>query len=100
MSKRFVATSSFSLGRGRVFVTNYKQKDGTLGYTENEVGGLTKQQIRDHFDVVDVSGEKVVEQATAAPGELRAVSRTCDDCGFEAASNAGLAAHKRSHESE
>ena len=97
MAKRYQATSSFSLGRGKVFVTNYKQRDGSQGYTEDQVSGLSKKQIRDHFDIVDVSGAKIVEQATAEPGEVRAVSRSCDECGFEAASMAGLAAHKRSH---
>ena len=97
MSKRYMPRSSFSLGRGYVFVNGHKQKDGTHGYTEHEVGRLTKQQIRDHFDVIDVSGKSVVEQATAAPGEERAVSRICDECGFEAATVAGLGAHRRTH---
>lgn len=42
----------------------------------------------------------VVEQATAAPGELRDVpveaEHRCDRCGTTAKSAAGLAAHKRS----
>ena len=97
MSKRYIAKSSFSLGRGRVFVTGFQQQDNTQGYTEEQVVSLTAQQLRDHFDVVNLSGDSVVEEATAAPGELREVSRVCGECGFSAASNAGLAAHKRSH---
>ena len=100
MAKRYVVTSSggFSLGRGKTFVANWKQPDGTLGYTEQEVSRLTKQQIRNHFRVIEVSGASVVEAATAAPGEKRELSRTCDECGFSAKSNAGLAVHQRSHE--
>lgn len=96
MAKRYMPRSSVSFGRGRVFV--HSRKGDKIGYSEKEVAGLTKQQIRDHFDVIDVSGDKVgVEEATAAPGEKRSVSRVCDECGFEAASMAGLAAHQRSH---
>ena len=92
------SSGGFTLGRGKTFVANHKQKDGTLGYSEADVSQLTKKQIRDHFDIVEVSGESVVEAATAAPGELRDLSRTCDECGFSAKSNAGLAVHQRSHE--
>ncbi len=97
MAKRYVAHSPFSLGRGRRFNPDHRQPDGSFGYTDQQVDGLSKQQIRDHFDVVDVSGGQV-EQATSAPGEKRSVSRVCDDCGFEAKSMAGLSVHRRSHE--
>lgn len=57
-------------------------------------------------EVLDVSDPVVadrrslfepVEKATAAPGELRATSHTCEVCGKVAASRAGLGAHMRVH---
>lgn len=54
--------------------------------------------LRVHHDVPAAGGG--VEQATAAPGELRrvpAAELVCDLCGVTAKSAAGLAAHKRSH---
>jgi len=41
-----------------------------------------------------------VEQATAAPGELRSLSFECDVCGKVTASRAGLASHRRTHEGD
>lgn len=38
-----------------------------------------------------------VEQATAAPGEVRTTTHVCDVCGKVTASRAGLGAHKRVH---
>ena len=38
-----------------------------------------------------------VEQATAAPGEIRTTTHTCEVCGKTAASRAGLGAHMRVH---
>ena len=39
-----------------------------------------------------------VEQATQAPGEKRDAHYECDECGQTAKSQAGLAAHRRSHD--
>ena len=39
-----------------------------------------------------------VEQATQAPGEKREASHECDECGQTAKTQAGLAAHRRSHD--
>lgn len=63
---------------------------------------------REHLFVsADRATSAPVEQATAAPGERRNVQRaettethTCDVCGQEAKSAAGLAAHKRSHDED
>lgn len=79
MSIRYVPRSSFVLvdkkGRQRQFNPNRRRSDGTLGYTKDEVDGLYKEQLRSFKTVgVDVEDE-VVEQATAAPGEKRSLSR-------------------------
>lgn len=50
---------------------------------------------RGHLFVPDANP---VEQATAAPGEVRATSHVCDVCKFVSKSAAGLAAHQRSHD--
>ncbi len=99
MATRYIVNSQggISLGRGKVFVANHKQNDGTFGYTAEDLSRLTKAQIADHFHAIEVAGVGV-EEATAAPGEKRSISRVCDDCGFEAKSMAGLAVHRRSHE--
>lgn len=39
----------------------------------------------------------LVEQATAAPGELRTTTHVCEVCGKTTASRAGLGAHMRVH---
>lgn len=74
MSVRYVARTSFvcsdKRGARRRFQKGHE-------YSADEMKGL----YRDHLKMFDrVSGE-VVEQATAAPGEKRAVSRgdTADD---------------------
>lgn len=41
-----------------------------------------------------------VEQATAAPGEVRTTVHVCDVCGKETASRAGLGAHMRVHKDD
>lgn len=54
--------------------------------------------VRDHPDLwkpIDVHFGVV--EATAVPGEKRGTP-TCDECGFEAKTVAGLGAHKRSHD--
>jgi hypothetical protein len=75
MSKRFVPVQSVvtvdKKGRMRRFQADHKQRDGTLGYTEAEVAGVSLGLFR----VVEVDpgdGDVGVEQATAAPGEKRA----------------------------
>lgn len=42
-----------------------------------------------------VSG--AVEQATAAPGEVRETAHVCEDCGYTSKTRAGLGAHRRTH---
>lgn len=98
MAKRYIARGEFSLGRGKRFGT-FIQKDGTAGYTRAQLEGrLTADQIRKNFHEVEVTGS-IVEEATAAPGELRTITlHECDECEFEAKSAAGLAAHQRSHD--
>lgn len=66
-------------GRKRFFQGQRRLPDGTLGYTTEELKGLSRDNLR-MFRKVDVSGtdvtdDGVVEQATAAPGEKRTVGR-------------------------
>lgn len=95
MVKRFVPRSSISFGPGKLYTPQHRQPDGTPGYTEDQVSGLSDKQLNS-FRAIEIIGDDV-EEATAAPGEKRNVSRTCDDCGYVAKSIAGLAAHQRSH---
>lgn len=47
---------------------------------------------------VDRSGlVEPVEQATAAPGEVRETTHVCEVCGYTARTRAGLGAHARTH---
>lgn len=41
-----------------------------------------------------------VEQATAAPGEVRETTHVCDECGYVARTRAGLGAHSRTHKDD
>jgi hypothetical protein len=72
--------------------------------------GKLFEPMRVHYPAPTRRGrrEAAVEQATAAPGELRTVpppppespppaEYACDECPATAKSPAGLAAHKRSH---
>lgn len=75
MAVRYVPTVDVSLrdkyNRKLIFHANHIRRDGTQGYTTEELHGLT----RDHmnlFRVIEVSGDEIVEQATRAPGEKRA----------------------------
>lgn len=75
MATRYLPPSPFATmvhGVRTVFNPDYKQKDGTFGYTAEQIAGLPKE-IRDTFRKIEVTGEDIVEQATAAPGEKRAV---------------------------
>lgn len=56
----------------------------------------TLPKSTDELGELSMSARKV-ERATKAPGETRDVALTCDECGFEAASPAGLGAHRRTH---
>ena len=81
MVKRYVPRSPFVVrdkgGLMRVFNPDRKRPDGTLGYTEEEIKSLPAR-FRKEFDVQEVSGSKV-EQATAAPGEMRSVAKPEDE---------------------
>lgn len=82
MAKRYIPRSSFTMpdkkGRKRTFVKDRIGRDGTVGYSEEEVANLTKTQLKS-FDVQEVEGETVVERATAAPGEKRSVKKPKGD---------------------
>lgn len=104
MPKRYVPNRAFvtvdKRGTLRRFNPDYKQRDGTLGYTEEQIVGLENVAS---FRVITVdTGE--VEQATAAPGEKRTLSGSrghqCDQCEFAAKTKAGLTAHMRVHEED
>ena len=98
MAKRYIPAGSFTTGRGRTYLQRWVRKDGTQGYVEEELEGLSKAQ-KASFRVVEVSGEHV-EEATAAPGEKRFLpSHECsvDGCDFTSRTAAGIAAHERSH---
>ena len=95
--KRYIANGAFSLGPGKNFSRHHMQPDGTPGYLWEEIQHLDKGQ-RANFKEWMISGPGLVEEATANPGEVRAVpERACDECDFVAKSNAGLAVHRRSH---
>jgi hypothetical protein len=66
-------------GKKRFFKGQRRLPDGTLGYKPDEIKGLSRDAMK-AFRKVEVSGsdiieDETVEQATAAPGEKRAVSR-------------------------
>lgn len=65
--KRYIPTTSISFGRGKVFAEHHQRYDGTVGYTEEEVAGLTKKQLKS-FRVLEI---EMPEEATAVPGERR-----------------------------
>lgn len=71
MAKRYIPTTSMSFGRGRVFIEHRFRPDGTVGYTEEEVAGLSKKQLQS-FRVVEVD---IPEEATAVPGKRRSIAR-------------------------
>ena len=68
METRYIPYGNFSKGRGLVFKTERVRKDGTMGYTLDELSRLSPRDIDKFFRKVKV---EVVEQATAAPGESR-----------------------------
>jgi len=92
MAVRYIAKTDFRCadkqGRRRFYQAKHP------GYTPEQVAGLRRQHMS-MFRKIEVS--EVVEQATAAPGEKRNVSFHCDECGFEAATPAGLGSHQRTH---
>lgn len=75
MAERYIPAHDFvcadKQGQRRMFHVRHRRPDGTFGYTPDEVKGLFGDHLR-MFRVVEVTGDEVVEQATAAPGEKRA----------------------------
>lgn len=65
-------------GRKRFFSINKKNRDGTVGYTDEDLKGLTRDQLT-FFTKMEVSGGDIVEQATQAPGEKRARKPRVED---------------------
>jgi hypothetical protein len=74
MATRYVPAGPVFLptkhGHDAFFDPNRIDPNGLRGYSAEDLAGLTAQQIKDHFHVHE---ETVVEQATSAPGEKRAV---------------------------
>lgn len=58
-------------GRKRFFKAGKANRDGSIGYTAEELVGLTRDHLM-FFEQIEMSGAGVVEQATQAPGEKRA----------------------------
>jgi hypothetical protein len=81
MATRYVAKRDQFLvdrqGKKRFFKRNNIRRDGTVGYTPDELKGLSRDQLR-MFVETTVDGEGV-EQATAAPGEKRSVRRSREE---------------------
>jgi hypothetical protein len=91
---RYIAKTDFFCadrdGRRRFYSAKHP------GYLPEQVKGLSRDHLK-MFRKFEV--EEVVEQATAAPGEKRAVGRFgCDECEFASKSAAGLVSHQRVHE--
>ena len=79
MAKRYIPRSPFTVrdkrGIKRSFNPDRKGRDGTLGYSEDEVANLYADHLKS-FRVETVAGDtvledEVVEVATSAPGEKR-----------------------------
>jgi hypothetical protein len=81
MAKRFIVKRDVYVvdrtGRQRFYRRNHVREDGTVGYTPEEIKGLSRDHLR-MFTENSVDGEGV-EQATAAPGEKRSVSTSRED---------------------
>jgi hypothetical protein len=74
MQKRYVPNQQFvthARGRSCVFSPTRQGRDGTLGYTVDEVEGVPKKILVKLFRVVSVEVDAPVETATAGPGEKR-----------------------------
>jgi hypothetical protein len=101
MATRYVVNADVHLvdreGRRRFFQRSRRRNDGTFGYAPEEITGLSRDQLR-RFRRVEISG--MVEQATAAPGELRTLSHECEGCGRGFKSAAALGSHRRVHDEE
>ena len=103
MATRYVVNADVHLvdreGRRRFFQRSRRRGDGTFGYAPEEITGLSRDQLR-RFRKVEISGD-VVEQATAAPGELRSLPvHECETCGNDFKSAAALGSHRRVHDEE
>lgn len=84
-------------GRKRFYRAKHRQEDGSLGYVRDQVTGL----YRNHLAMfVQVEDRAPVEQATAAPGELRNLPHECEDCGNDFKTAAALGSHRRVHDEE
>ena len=79
MAKRYIPNTPISTSKGSTYNAVYTPDrvglDGSVGYSYEEVKHLGKAMLEDAFRVIDFAGEGVVEAATAAPGEKRAVSK-------------------------
>jgi len=78
MAKRYIPnhpTATTCDGYNMTFSPDRVGLDGSVGYSWDEVKPLGKAMIKAHFRVVDFSGDGVIEAATAAPGQKRAVSK-------------------------
>lgn len=78
MAKRYIPNNPFvaydNKGRRRPFNPDRRHRDGTVGYSKDELKGLSKDQMAS-FRLVNVTGPDVIEEAVAVPGEKRSVTR-------------------------
>jgi hypothetical protein len=101
MSVRYVPKKDFYCvdrkGRKRFYKASHRRSDGTAGYVRDEVTDLYRNHLGMFLKVDDVP---VVEQATAAPGERRALGHVCESCGDDFKTAAALGSHRRVHDEE
>ena len=79
MAKRYIPKHPMATSRSghpQVFSPDRVGVDGSVGYTYAEVKQLGKAMIAQSFRTVDFIGDGVVEEATAAPGEKRSITKT------------------------
>ena len=78
MAKRYIPNNPFvaydDKGRRRPFNPDRRHRDGTVGYSKEELKGLSKDQVAS-FRLVDVTGANVIEEATSVPGIKRSTTR-------------------------
>jgi hypothetical protein len=87
-------------GRQRFYKAKYRRADGTVGYVRDEVTNLYRNHLSMFIQVEDRIDAPVIEQATAAPGELRSLPVECETCGNDFKTAAALGSHRRVHSTE